>query len=93
MLSIWLRRRRDEGTPQAHPLRDTEQRLAPARWHGQYHVVFGPKRRQNARLGHMRKALGSIFPALAGRSHFVFDSVNLLYYDVSRLSRGYAAAA
>ena len=44
---------------------DTYQSLSPSRWHGQYHVVCVPKRRRKALCGHMRKALGPLFHALA----------------------------
>ena len=44
---------------------DTSQSLAHSRWHGKYPVVFVPQRRRQALFGHMRKALGPIFHALA----------------------------
>jgi putative transposase len=44
---------------------NTSQSLSHSRWHCQYHVVCVPKRRRKALFGHLRKALGPIFHALA----------------------------
>ena len=44
---------------------DTYQSLAHARWHCKYHLVFVPKWRRKTMYGRLRKALGSIFHALA----------------------------
>ena len=41
------------------------QSLTHSRWNCKYHVVFVPKRRRKALFGHIRQALGPIFPELA----------------------------
>jgi putative transposase len=41
------------------------QSLTHSRWHCKYHVVFVPKRRRQALLGHMRQALGPLLHELA----------------------------
>lgn len=41
------------------------QSLTHTRWHGTYHVVFVPKRRQKTLVGHIRQARGPILHALA----------------------------
>lgn len=64
---------------------DLYQSLSHTKWDCKYHVVFVPKRRRKVLYGNIRKALGTIFHALAKQKecqivegHVMPDHVHML---------------